>query len=131
MHAFCGQVLLGRDTCLTYSYISVFVSPARASRALAVDAISWTSPVYRLAGLYGRPAPARVHERVRLPLASRLGVDKLVHGQRTSIINRPLALVRTRPCPHTSRRYKVLEESLRIRSATGEKPYSICTTKYL
>ena len=44
---------------------------------------------------------------------------------------RLLALIRTRPYPHTSRRYKVLEESLRIRSATGEKPYSICTTKYL
>ena len=44
-----------------------FVSPARASRALAEAATSWTSPVCRLAGLYERPAPARVHERVRLP----------------------------------------------------------------
>ena len=63
-----------------------FVSPARASQALAEDAISWTSPVCRLAGLYERPAPARVHVRVRLPSASRLGVDKLVYGQRTSIM---------------------------------------------
>ena len=83
------------------------------------------------ASLFEGLAPARVHERVRLPLASRLGVDKLVHGQRTSIINRPLALVRTRPCPHTSRRYKVLERFLRTHSATGEKPYSIYTTKHL
>ncbi len=45
------------------------------------------------AGLYEQPAPARVHVRVRLPLASRLGVDKLVHGQRTSIIG-------SLACPH-------------------------------
>ena len=38
------------------------------------------------AGLYERPAPARVPERVRLPLASRPGVDKPVHGQRISIM---------------------------------------------
>ena len=38
------------------------------------------------ASLFEGLSPARVHERVRLPLAIRLGVDKLVHGQRTSII---------------------------------------------
>ena len=74
-----------------------FVSPAHASRALAEAAISWTSPVCRLAGLYERPAPARVHVRVRLPLVLRPGVDKLVHGQRTSIIGF-LAC----PHPHTT-----------------------------
>ena len=55
------------------------------------------------ASLFEGLAPARVHERVRPPSASRLGVDKLVHGQRTSIIVKPLALIRTRPYPHTSR----------------------------
>ena len=49
------------------------------------------------AGLYERPAPARVHGRVRLPSASRLGVDKLVQGQRTSIMSF-LAC----PHPHTT-----------------------------
>ena len=38
------------------------------------------------AGLYERPSSARVTERVRLPLAIQPGVDKPVHGQRTSII---------------------------------------------
>ena len=75
----------------------IFVSPARASRALAVDVASWTSPVCRLAGLYERPAPSRVHERVRLPSDSRLGVDKLVHGQRTSIMG-----FLSCPHPHTT-----------------------------
>ena len=45
------------------------------------------------ASLFKWLAPARVTERVQLPLASRPGVDKLVHGQRTSII-------RLIACPH-------------------------------
>ena len=102
----------------------LFGSPARASLALAEAATSWTSPVCRLAGLYERPAPARVHVRVRLPSASRQGVDKLVHGQGTSIINRQLALIRTRPYPHTSCRCKVLEGSPKIHIASRSRPYS-------
>ena len=74
------------DRCYqAYSLITVFVSPARASRALAVDAISVTSPVCRPASLFEGLAPARVTERVRLPLVIRPGVDKPVHGQRISI----------------------------------------------
>ena len=61
-----GQVLEGMSAVLLH-ILELFVSPARASRALAENAISWTSPVCRLAGLYERPAPARVHVRVRLP----------------------------------------------------------------
>ena len=45
------------------------------------------------AGLYERPSSARVTERVRLPLAIRPGVDKPVHGQRTSIMGQAA-------CPH-------------------------------
>ena len=97
-------MLLGRSACRISLQVGVFGSSARASRALAEAAYSWTSPICRLAGLYERPAPARVPERVQLPLASRLGVDKLVHGQRTSIMSYSLALIRTRPYPHTSRR---------------------------
>ena len=49
------------------------------------------------ASLFEGLSPARVHERVRLPLVNRSGVDKLVHGQRTSIIGF-LAC----PHPHTT-----------------------------
>ena len=91
------KVLPGRSACRISLRASIFVSPARASRALAEAATSCTSPVSRLAGLYERPAPARVHERVRLPLASRPCVDKLVHGQRTSI-----KIQAACPHPHTT-----------------------------
>ena len=37
------------------------------------------------ASLFEGLAPARVTERVRLPLVNRPGVDKPVHGQRISI----------------------------------------------
>ena len=79
VHAYRGQVLKG------IFVDNVFVSPARASRALAEAAISVTSPVCRPASLFEGLAPARVTERVRLPLVIRPGVDKPVHGQMISI----------------------------------------------
>ena len=45
------------------------------------------------ASLFEGLAPARVPERVRLPLVDRPGMDKPVHGQRTSITSKIA-------CPH-------------------------------
>ena len=55
----------------------------------------------QIAGLYERPSSARVTERVRLPLAIRPGVDKPVHGQRTSITVLSLALITRTALTHT------------------------------
>ena len=80
------KVRVYRGQALVSRFIdNVFVSPARASRALAEAAISVTSPVCRPASLFEGLAPARVTERVRLPLVIRPGVDKPVHGQMISI----------------------------------------------
>ena len=95
--AFRGQVLSGTDVCCTHPYAGVFREPrSRFPGACGGRGLSDLACL-QTAGLYERPSSARVTERVRLPLAIRLGVDKPVHGQRTSIISIPAC-----PHPHTT-----------------------------
>ena len=53
------------------------------------------------ASLFEGLAPARVTERVRLPLVNRPGVDKPVHGQRISITIKSLILITCTALTHT------------------------------
>ena len=113
VHAYWGQILSGTEllheaaalfcACREtgHHWMMIFRSPARASRALAETAASVTSPVCRPASLFEGLAPARVTERVRLPLVNRPGVDKPVHGQRTSITVLSLALITCTALTHT------------------------------
>jgi len=91
--AFWGQALIGTDACYTYSIVAVFQEPrSRFPGACGGRGLSDLACL-QTASLYERLSSARVTERVRLPLVIRPGVDKPVHGQRTSIAN--LAA-----CPH-------------------------------
>ena len=86
-------MLLGTYACRTYSIVAAFQEPrSRFPGACGGRGLSDLACL-QTAGLYERPSSARVTERVRLPLAIQPGVDKPVHGQRTSIAD--LAA-----CPH-------------------------------
>ena len=136
--AFWGQALKGTsfmpfgcllETGVTRHMPELFRSPARASRALAVDAVSVTSPVCRLpASLKGWCRRGSLSASGSPWLFGRAWISLCTdRGQAPSV--RPLVLIRTHPSPHTGRIHKVLEGSLKNRSATGKKPYSKYTTK--
>ncbi len=93
--AFCRQVLIGMFVVFfeIVSSIVAFREPrSRFTGACGGRGLSDLACL-QTAGLYERLSSARVTERVRLPLAIQLGVDKPVHGQRTSITDLDA-------CPH-------------------------------
>jgi len=93
VHAYWGKALSGTYVCRAYSIVAAFQEPrSRFPGACGGRGLSDLACL-QTAGLYERPSSARVTERVRLPLAIRPGVDKPVHGQRTSILGQAA-------CPH-------------------------------
>ena len=82
--AFRGQVLSGTDVCCTSPYSGALREPRSRFPGACGDRDLSDLACLPAASLFEGLAPARVTERVRLPLAIRPGVDKPVHGQRTS-----------------------------------------------
>ena len=98
--AFRGQVLIG--TCLSCSFADQSLREPRSRFPGACGGRDLSDlACLPAASLFKGLAPARVTERVRLPLVIRPGVDKPVHGQRISITIGSLILITCTALTHT------------------------------